>query len=508
MTRKETIINPSKMKIKAVSQHTEECNDIDLYKSIFNSLADSVFIHDLEGNILEVNDTACKKLGYTKEELLSIDPNLIYSTNEHISIPIEEILEGLKSGEMVFEILHTHKSGKEFNMEVHNTLYNYKGQEAILSLSRDITERKQIENSLKLEGEKLKGIINNSPALIYLKDEKSNYLFLNEQFKKHYPDVTGKTDYELFKTSIAANVRNNDRKVLSKGTVVVSEEKIQKNGEANTYYSIKFPVKDNKGRSKFICGISLDITHLKKSEEILKKSEKELSKLNKIKNQILSIITHDVRKPFHQMIGLSELVYEDYDNYNKQELKDILKTIYTEAQYTNTLLNNLLEWSNLQDQNVKTKQERFELTATIFDILLQYENLILDKGIKIQNMIPKDVQLFADKHMIQIVLTNLIENCIKHNPDESLIQISHLRNKKDIEIIIKDNGTGIDSKILDEILNPKQSQYFRNSKTSSGSGLGFFITKELIQKHHGQFLIESQINKGSTFTISIPNKKA
>ncbi len=475
------------------------------FKSIFNYLPDAIFVHDLNGKFLDINEAACVKLGYSRDELLNMNPEDLYIPSHHIGNAIDFILEKLKNEPVVFEAIHQHKDGQQFTMEIHSKLFSYNNSKAILSIARDITKRKQTEDSLKLEGETLKGIINNSPALIFLKDTNSKYTFINEHFKKYFPDVTGKTDFFLFNNKTAATIRNVDKQVLSTGSVIITEDRIPQEGVDHIYYTIKFPVKNKDGKSTSLCGISLDISHLKKSEDALKKSKKELALLNKTKDRLFSIIAHDLRNPFHQIIGFSELLLEDFNSFDHQETKDMIKTIYTVAQNTNNLLSNLLEWSRIQSQGLKLQLERFELTSAIFDVILLYDNICQDKHISVRNTIPPGLQIHADKQMIQTIIRNLVGNAIKYTPERGIINISHQITPSCIEIAVKDNGEGMSAKMVQLLMDPKNTISTTGTNGEKGTGMGLLLCKELIEKHKGTLHIESEVGKGSTFIVSLPS---
>ncbi len=118
------------------------------FRSLFDYINDSVFIHTLSGKILEVNDAACKELGYSKKELLLLSPRKVDSSRFAKNIP-RRIKEVLKKGSSIFETVHVAKSGKEIAVEVNAKIIYFAGKRAIISICRDITERKKAERDLK-----------------------------------------------------------------------------------------------------------------------------------------------------------------------------------------------------------------------------------------------------------------------------------------------------------------------------------------------------------------------
>ncbi len=148
------------------------------FRSIFDSTNDSIFIHNLDGKVVEVNDTACKTLGYTKKELLLLSPNKIDSPKFAKNVPAR-IKEVLQKGSSLFETVHITKSGEEIPIEVNARLIEFLGNRAIISICRNITERKKAEEKIKENEGKFRSIFEFSPIGMYLYelDSKNDLIF-------------------------------------------------------------------------------------------------------------------------------------------------------------------------------------------------------------------------------------------------------------------------------------------------------------------------------------------
>jgi len=158
------------------------------FKYLFDYANDAIFIHDLEGHFLEVNETACKRLGYTREELLSMTPMDI-DTPEFTALVSKRIEEIKQRRYTVFESAHVTKDGRVIPVELNGQLIVFNNKEAILSIARDITTRKQTETALKASEEKYRVLIQHSlQGIAIIQDFR--LVFVNEALT----EMTGYTD--------------------------------------------------------------------------------------------------------------------------------------------------------------------------------------------------------------------------------------------------------------------------------------------------------------------------
>jgi PAS domain S-box-containing protein len=168
-----------------------------LYRILFDNAADAIAIHDIGGKFLEVNRVLCGRLGYSREELLQMTPADI-SSPEHAAIFQQRVETLRKSGHAFFETVHVRRDGTTIPLEVSTRLIEYKGKPAVLSFTRDITERKRVENALRQQYSMLEGIINSSDAPIFSVDRQYRYTSFNKAHAAVMKVIYGK-DIEIGK---------------------------------------------------------------------------------------------------------------------------------------------------------------------------------------------------------------------------------------------------------------------------------------------------------------------
>ena len=252
-----------------------------------------------------------------------------------------------------------------------------------------------------------------------------------------------------------------------------------------------------------------DITQRKKNEQALKENEAKLRESNKTKDKFFSIIAHDLRGPFNSMIGFSKILDENFESFNIPEQKIYINIIQQGLQNTYKLLENLLIWSQMQQQNIIFKPKKVNLYVLSNEIIVQLSISAKNKLISIKNEISENVYVKADKNMLSTIVRNLISNAIKFTPKGGQISLhGHLgtnENEQNLfEISIKDNGVGIATEIQSKLFSIEENTSTKGTEDETGTGLGLILCKGFVEKHGGKIWIESEVDIGSKFIFTIP----
>ncbi|MBN1197752.1 MAG: PAS domain S-box protein [Bacteroidales bacterium] len=352
------------------------------YRDLIDGMNDTVWIIGFDGNLIDVNRTAVEVLGYSKEELLStglfgIDSSLKKEaiTSLASKMPEDKI--------QVFETTHKAKDGRIIPVEISSSIINYQGEKVILSIARDLTERKRIQMQLM-------------------------------------------------------------------------------------------------------------------------KQSKELKELNATKDKFFSIIAHDLKGPFNAIMGLTDLLIQNYRNLDGELVGRSLQSIAGASNHAYALLENLLLWSHTQTGRVEYHPEMILLNPMIQETSGFFTIQVEKKQLHLVNSVPGDLMLFADKNMIGTILRNLLSNAIKFTPRQGEISIAAIQTNNRIEVSITDNGVGITPKNLLDIFGIENKITTPGTEKEKGSGLGLILCKEFVEQHGGKIWVESTVGKGSTFSFFIP----
>ena len=244
------------------------------------------------------------------------------------------------------------------------------------------------------------------------------------------------------------------------------------------------------------------------SSKKLSSKNDELITLNKDREKFFSIISHDLRSPFHPIIGYSDIVINDINKLSREEIKDYVTNINISGKKIYDLLDNLLQWMGLNTGKMKFKPSHFDLDEDLDDTLKLFSNSINSKSIKLYNNLEKNTNTYADQSMVGIILRNIISNAIKFSRENGAVNISAKEIDNFIELSVSDYGIGITSEQMKSIYTPDM-QSTKGTMNESGTGLGLLLSKEMAERNGGIFTIESKVNVGTTvkFTLPISDKE-
>ena len=252
-----------------------------------------------------------------------------------------------------------------------------------------------------------------------------------------------------------------------------------------------------------------DKLKLEKAQQYLKDSKMKLDKSNKTKDRFLSIIAHDLKNPIGTMQGFSELLYQNFDKNDSQTNKEFIGHIYNTTQNTYKLLENLLLWSNTQNENFTYKPEKENLYLLTNETVELLSQSAISKSISISIVISTNIYVFADRNMLLTIIRNLVSNAIKFTPKGGQITINAKaitdKNKIDlVEISVKDDGLGIEPAIQSKLFNLAENTLSKGTENETGTGLGLVLCNEFVKKHGGEIWVKSESGIGSEFLFTIP----
>lgn len=282
------------IKVKERTKELEEAHESlseseEKFRELFNKANDVITLGELTedgkpGKFIEVNDAASWKLGYSKDELLNMTPlDLIQKRIDNVPQNAPKLLD---KGTTTFEAVHIAKDGSRIPVEINTHLFNLKGKDVILGISRDISERKKAQEAIIKSRNFLDKIINSIADPVFVKDERHQWVLLNDAYCDFMgysrQELLGKSDYEFFPKNEADVFWEKDEEVFNTSMENINEEEFtDSNKILHTIITKKSLYTDISGE-KYIVGIIRDITELKKAEKEIKYHSRRLDILNKI----------------------------------------------------------------------------------------------------------------------------------------------------------------------------------------------------------------------------------
>jgi len=480
------------------------------FKEIFNKANDMISLNEMvegfPGNFFEVNEVGLQRLGYTRDEMLNMGPLDIVAPEKKLEMP-ENAATLIKDGCNTFEIVHLTKDGKEIPVEVNNHLIDFKGRKVCLAISRDITERKQMEGALLESKEKFKEIFNKANDMITLGELKEDglpgkYIEVNE-VGLHRLGYTKEEFLKLNPFDIIADEEKKDVakfavEVWTRGYATFEITHVTKTGK-------KIPVEVNthifkKNGKNVILAISRDITDRKKSEEKLKELLEKLSNSNEELEQFAYITSHDLQEPLRTIANFTQLLQRRYEGKFDSDADEFMEYIVDASIRMKEMIHDLLEYSRITTSSEELKP--LDLNQLVNNVLNDLKFTIRENNAEI---IHEELPIvLGDYDKISRVFLNFITNAIKFKKDDETPKIyikAEKRNNDEYVISIKDNGIGIDEAYLDRIFIIFQRLHTREKY--KGSGIGLAITKKIIEMHGGRVWVESEPGIGSTFFFTL-----
>ena len=463
------------------------------YRLLFNSGGDSIFIHDQESRILEVNRQACKQFGYTREELLSMTVDQIDSPEEiqHIA---ERISRLIQHGHTRFESVHRRKDGSLILHEVSTTKIVWDGREAIMSICRDITDRKRIEEKLLEERDWFEYILRITKTGFDVIDDEFNILFIDKVWQQGYGDPTGRKCYEYFNGFSRPCPNCGIPKALETKKVVVVEEVLAREG--NRIVEVHTMPFQHKSGRWMVVEFNLDITNRKRTEEVLANAQK-IEALGVLAGGI----AHDFNNLMAGIFGYIELASGASTEVNvKEYLANVMQTIGRARALTQQLLTFAKGGS--------PKQE----ISPLFPFVEQTAHFALSgSNVACRFDIASDLWYANyDKNQIGQVIDNLVINAQQAMPlggtivlsacNVSLADNEHpiLKRGDYVRLSVTDTGIGVPRELQQRIFDP-----FFTTK-AKGHGLGLATSYSIIKRHGGCIDVYSELGKGTTFNVYLP----
>lgn len=368
-----------------------------------------------------------------------------------------------------------------------------------VTLAMDITERKKTDKALRESEERYRDLFENASDLIQNVDGDGRYIYVNKAWhktlgytRKEIPDLTF---WDIVHAESAPKCREKFRQVME-GKTINSVEAVFVTKDGRLVYvegNVNGVQKD--GQVVACRGIFRDITERKLAEE-------KLRRLDELKQEFLSNVSHELRTPLQSISGFTKLLIGD-DVPDAATRREFLQIVDSETLHLGNLINSLLDMSRLEAGRFQVNKRHMAVTRVIGDSLKVFHSLAREKDIKLQENIPDDLpELEVDGDRLRQVILNLVSNAIKFSDPDSDVIIRAQPQNGEILFQVTDHGIGISPDDMHHLF----ERFYRaeGEKVRGGTGLGLYISRQIIEAHGGRIWAESLLGKGSTFSFTLP----
>jgi signal transduction histidine kinase len=250
-----------------------------------------------------------------------------------------------------------------------------------------------------------------------------------------------------------------------------------------------------------------DISQRKAKEQEIQSLNDQLTESNAQKDKLMALLAHDLRSPIATIDGLLWVIIRELNGHLSQELLSMLTTTKERVNNTSILIDELLYWSLSQTDRITLNPVKLSLSEVAAGVITNLQPQALSKGITFNYQLPTHFTLKADPQMLQLILRNLIANAIKFSHSGSHILITATSQDTMAKVVVRDYGIGIDADNQKKLLNRNINFTTPGTKGERGTGLGLNLCLDLAEKHGGKLTLESELNKGSTFTLILPQEE-
>jgi signal transduction histidine kinase len=245
---------------------------------------------------------------------------------------------------------------------------------------------------------------------------------------------------------------------------------------------------------------------LQETKRQLENTNKALIRLNATKDRLFSIIGHDLRGSVGGIDSLLQFLLDTKD-MDAAEMRSYIKEMKSYASFAGELLENLLNWALAQENRLEINRWPLSLSVIVRQCSQTLSLAAHAKNITVKDSVDEGITIYADGDMIMTVIRNLLSNAIKFTRPGGAVSISASENEERVKISVTDNGVGIAAEKLKTIFNTGKDNSTGGTAGEKGTGLGLFLCRELIEKHHGEISAESEEGKGSAFVFTLPKQK-
>jgi signal transduction histidine kinase len=294
------------------------------------------------------------------------------------------------------------------------------------------------------------------------------------------------------------------------------EVEIRSEKDKDRWFSVSvIMIGDNKETAEGNLIVLKDITNRKILEtearnliSELNQSQAELLELNSQKDKLMSIIAHDLRTPFHQILSFARMLTEDIEIYSQEEIKTMTEGILQAGEHGAKILEDLLSWARTQRNTIEVIPTEISIAQVLNEIIPVFAASANDKQIKISINGDKDAMAITNRNMSNILFRNLIANALKFSNPGGEIQLNITKGNDFHTIEVRDFGIGIPENDLPKLFNTDVKYTRTGTAGESGTGLGLILCKELVVKNKGTLEVISKQGEGSSFIVKLPAHKS
>jgi PAS domain S-box-containing protein len=489
------------------------------FRLLVETVADSaIFMLNEHGRIEVWNAGAAKLTGYNDDEVRDQHLGLLYPPGDRQGgLPEHHLANAARQGRLDVEGWRVRSDGSRFLADVLITALRSEdgALRGFAVVTRDVTERRATQQALRESAAQLQAILDNAPAVIYVKDLEGRFTLVNRMFEEMVgisrDDLIGKTDGDLFPPERAGVYQRNDREVIARREAIEAEELVPQEDGPHTYTSFKFPLRRTTDEIYAVCGISLDITRRKRSEDEVRRLNETLEARVRDRTAQLeaafsdldaftSTVSHDLRAPLRGIQGFAAILRDDYGQQLDPTAQEYIRRIAAAAERMDELTQDLLAYSRIDQASIRLSP--VTLSGVVRRVMAELDLDLQARRVVVQIDEPLPV-VRGQPVLLERVVLNLLTNALKFVAPGVDPRVRVWAEDRDpyVRLWVEDNGIGIVPEQQGRIFGVFERLH--GSDRYPGSGVGLAIVRKAVERMGGRVGVESTPGQGSRFWIEL-----
>ncbi len=503
------------------------CESEEKYRNVSERANDGILIAQNE-LIKYCNTRLAEMLGYTVEELQETRFDRLIEP-AYRTLVLERVRQRIQGAAVPsrYEIVALKRDGSALDVEINAGLMEYEGTIAVLAFVRDMTERKQAEQSLQRSEELYRLLTETMYDVVWKLDVAGTFTYVSPSVYH----LRGYTPQEVMAEPMNAALTPDSLALVLEhvqqahetgiyGVDRVELEQPCKDGSTVWTECVTTPLLDEQGTLTGWVGVSRDITERRRVEEELRQAKEVAESANRAKSAFLANMSHELRTPLNAILGFAQIMRSSHDL--PREHGNHVAIIYRNGEHLLSLINNVLDLSKIEAGRMVLSETHFDLHRLLDDLEDTFRLRAHEKRLALHFACPPDVPRYgyADEVKLRQVLLNLLSNAIKFTSNGSVVlRVSATHHPPDepacapapdkhtacctLRFEVADTGTGMAAEELDHLFHPFV-QARSGQQAHEGTGLGLAISRRFVEMMGGAISVSSSVNVGSTFTVTIP----
>lgn len=478
-------------------------------QSLIDKIPDTVYFKDIEGRFTRVNKAQCKLLGLSdaKDAVGKNDFDFFSHAQETRELDNEVMSTGIP----IFDMIHKYdtEKGVRYLSETRIALYDkHKHCIGLAGISRDMTELKTSEIVMHESQAKFKALFDNAPLAFFRIDKDQKIVEYNRRFSSMF-GYTKDEEKDIFAADLLVD---SDLVNLIFDTVIETKEvstemNLKRKSGEHFIANLTLSLLEEGFRDVSIEGIVEDITQVAVARDEIIKAKDKAVEADRLKSLFLANMSHEFRTPMNAIIGFTNMLREE--SLTTEDRNSFIDVIQTNGNNLVALIDSIVDFSKLEADQMSVSMSEFNINPLIKSVLDHAEKSLIAQGkdgVKVikGSMLETPVRVVCDRHRLNQVFLHLISNAVKFT-DKGEIEIGYRIDAEHIYMYIRDTGIGISSDKFDYIFQ-RFTKIESKNRLYGGTGLGLTISKGLIELMGGEIIPDSELGKGSTFTIKLPYK--